>query len=65
MNLADYFAQSLTVFFMGFFPYAEIYLAIPAGLALGLDPVSTVAFGVMGNFAPIPFIHYSYEQLFR
>lgn len=65
MSIIDYFAQSLTVFLIGFFPNAEIYIAIPIGLALGLDPTSTVIFGVMGNFAPIPFIHYSYEQLYR
>lgn len=63
--MIDYFLKGLTVFFIGFFPNAEIYIAIPTGLAMELDIVSTVIWGIMGNFIPIPFVHYSYEQLFK
>lgn len=63
--MINYFLKGLTVFLIGFFPNAEIYIAIPTGLAMGLDTVSTVVWGVMGNFMPILFVHYGYEKLLK
>jgi hypothetical protein len=38
MNLEDwYIYQALATWFVGFFPYFEIYLAVPAGIAMGYD----------------------------
>jgi uncharacterized membrane protein len=61
----EYIAQAATVWFLGFFPLFEIYVAIPAGVALGLDPVSNVVWSVFGNYTPILLIHAGYEQLRR
>jgi uncharacterized membrane protein len=63
--MLEYIAQAATVWFLGFFPLFEIYVAIPAGVALGLDPVSNVVWSVFGNYVPILLIHFGYEQLRR
>jgi uncharacterized membrane protein len=61
----EYIAKAWSVWLLGFVPFAEIYVAVPAGLALGLDPVSTVFWSVAGNFAPVPLLHFGYERLAR
>lgn len=61
----EYIASAATVWFLGFFPLFEIYVAIPAGVAMGMDPVSNVAWSVFGNYAPILLIHFGYEQMQR
>jgi uncharacterized membrane protein len=63
--MIEYIASAATVWFLGFFPLFEIYVAIPAGVAMGLDPVSNVTWSVLGNYTPILLIHYGYEQLRR
>lgn len=63
--MIEYIASAATVWFLGFFPLFEIYVAIPAGVAMGLDPASNVAWSVFGNFTPILLIHYGYGQLRR
>ncbi|HUG13795.1 MAG TPA: small multi-drug export protein [Thermomicrobiales bacterium] len=63
--MIEYIVAAATVWFLGFFPLFEIYVAIPAGVALGLDPVSNVAWAVFGNYTPILLIHFGYEQLRR
>lgn len=59
----EYLAKSFSVWFVGFFPLAEIYIAVPAGLALQLDPVSVVCWSVLGNYLPIVLVHIAYERL--
>lgn len=54
MPIAEYVTKALTTGSVGFFPYAEVYAAVAAGMALGLDAVSAVVWGVLGNFLPIP-----------
>jgi uncharacterized membrane protein len=61
----DYAARAATAWFLGFFPFFEIYVAIPAAFALGLDPVSAVLWPVLGNVAPIILIAFAHEQLKR
>lgn len=63
--MASYLAKALSVWFIGFFPLAEIYVAVPAGLAMGLDVVSTVVWSVTGNIAPVFLLHFGYEALAR
>jgi uncharacterized membrane protein len=65
MNLLEYIVLALTAWFLGFFPLAEIYVAIPAALAMGLDPVSVFFWCVFGNFTPLLLIHLFYEQMIR
>ncbi len=61
--MVDYLVKSLSVWFMGFFPMAEIYVAIPAGMALGLGTSSVIFWAVFGNFLPVLLIHYAYDHL--
>lgn len=65
MPLLDYLGRALGAWFIGFFPLAEIYVAIPAALATGLDNVSTVFWSVFGNFTPVLVVHLFYDQLMR
>ncbi len=61
----DYLVKALTVWFIGFFPYFEIYLAVPAGFALGLDPMSIIFWSAFGNCVPIFLINYLYSQAIK
>jgi hypothetical protein len=54
----DYWAKAISVWFIGFFPLAEIYVAVPAGIAMGLDTGSAVLWGSAGNYAPVLLLHY-------
>jgi len=60
---AEYLTDALATFTVGFFPMAEIYVAVPTGMALGLDPVSAVAWAALGNYAPVLLIHWLYDLL--
>lgn len=51
-----YFWQSGLVFLIGLVPFLEIYVAIPAGLAMGLDPVSSFAWATLGNCLPLALV---------
>lgn len=62
-SMFSYFAKAFSVWFIGFFPLAEIYVAVPSGLAMGLDPVSVVFWSVFGNFLPAILVTSFYEQI--
>lgn len=61
----EYMLKAGGAWFVGFFPLAEIYVAIPAAFATGLDTFSVVFWSVFGNFTPVLLIHYLYEWLLR
>ncbi len=61
----DYIWKAASAWFIGFFPLAEIYVAIPAAMALGLDDVSVIFWTVFGNFTPALLISVLYEQITR
>lgn len=63
--MVEYLVKVATVWFLGFFPFFEIYVAVPAGMAAGLDPASVIFFSVTGNFLPVLLIEYGYRQLRR
>jgi uncharacterized membrane protein len=63
--MIEYLAKALSVWLIGFFPLAEIYVAVPSGFALGLDPVSVVVWSVSGNYLPVLLIHFAYERVLR
>lgn len=65
MSITEYIAKAAGVWFTGFFPLAEIYVAVPAGIAVGLDYVSVVFWSVFGNITPILLIVLFYEQMMR
>ncbi len=61
----DYAARAASAWFLGFFPFAEIYVAVPAAFGLGLDPVSAVVWPVLGNVTPVFLIVFAYDGLMR
>jgi uncharacterized membrane protein len=63
MELMEYAIRAAGAWFLGFFPLAEIYVAIPAAMATGLDPASVFFWSVFGNFTPLLLIHYFHDQL--
>lgn len=65
MLTAQYITKALTTWSVGFFPYFEVYAAVAAGMAMKLDPVSSVVWGVFGNFTPIPLLLWGYSHLMR
>ena len=65
MTLEEYIIKAAGVWFTGFFPLAEIYVAIPAAVAVGLDSFSVVFWSVFGNFTPIVLIVAFYERLMQ
>ncbi len=54
---------ALIVFLMAATPTLEIWMAIPAGLALGLDPLTAAAVSLAGNFAPMAGLTLGFERL--
>ena len=65
LALLDYAARAASAWFLGFFPFFEIYVAVPAAFAFGLDPVSAVVWPVLGNVTPVFLIVFAYERLMR
>ncbi|MFP4366383.1 MAG: small multi-drug export protein [Bacteroidales bacterium] len=63
--MLDYLFRSFTVWLIGFFPWAEIYVAVPAGFGLGLDIYSVVLWSTFGNYVPAVIIARSYDTLNR
>ncbi|MCC3506334.1 MULTISPECIES: small multi-drug export protein [unclassified Microcoleus] len=65
MQFFEYMTKAFSTWFIGFFPYFEVYAAVAAGMAMGLDGVSAVVWAVFGNFTPIPLLLLCYRQLTR
>lgn len=63
MGVMEYLLGASWVWFMGFFPLFEIYVAVPAGMATGIGAVSVLLWAIAGNFAPILLIHFAYDRL--
>ena len=53
MEIIKYIGAAFSTWFIGFFPYFEIYIAIPAGFAAGR------------NWMVIPFVDICYEWLMK
>lgn len=63
--MLDYLVIAFGAWFLGFFPLAEIYIAVPAALASGLDDVSVIFWTVLGNFTPVLLIGVSHRWLMQ
>ena len=63
MSIQEYIAKAGTAWFLGFFPLAEIYVAVPAAIASGLDNVSVLVWTISGNFMPALLIIGLYDWL--
>lgn len=57
--------QTLAVAVAAFLPTSELFVAVPAGYALGLDAASVYAATVLGNFLPVLLLSVLYDRLSR
>lgn len=65
MGVIEYIGKAAMAWFVGFFPFLEIYLAVPAAIAAGLDYFSAVFWSVLGNFTPVLLIIFAHDRLMR
>lgn len=65
MGVIEYIVRAAIAALVGFAPFLEIYLAVPAAIAAGLDYFSAVFWSVLGNFAPVLLITFAYDRLMR
>ena len=65
MEIIKYIGAAFSTWFVGFFPYFEIYIAIPAGFAAGLNWFDAFFWASLGNWMVIPFVDICYEWLMR
>jgi uncharacterized membrane protein len=63
VSALEYVAAAALAWLVGFLPFFEIYIAIPVGLAAGLDPVSTTVWAAFGNIVPLWLVDLGYERL--
>lgn len=63
MSALEYLAAAALAGLVGFLPPFEIYVAIPVGLAAGLDPVSATLWSALGNILPLYLVDLGYERL--
>ena len=63
MSVVEYLAAAALTWAVGFIPLFEIYVAIPVGLAAGLDPLSTTFLAALGNILPLYVVNVGYEWL--
>ncbi len=61
----DYLFKAASAWFVGFFPLAEIYVAIPSAIALGLDDISVIVWCTFGNFTPALLINTAYQWMMK
>lgn len=63
--MIEYASKAGLAWFLGFFPFFEIYAAVPASMAVGLDHTSAAFWSVLGNYCPVLLIVFGYERLMR
>ncbi len=54
--MLDFFKTYGVVFLLAMTPVLELRAAVPAGVAMGLNPYAVLAAAVLGNMVPVPFI---------
>ncbi len=59
----DTLLMMVAVFIVAATPLLEIWIAIPMGLAMGLDPVLTAIAAILGNFIPLLIIVGFFEKI--
>jgi uncharacterized membrane protein len=65
VSALEYVAAAALTWLIGFVPLFEIYIAIPVGLAAGLDPISATVWAALGNIVPLWLVNLGYERLRR
>ena len=61
----DYIWKAAVTWFIGFAPQFEVYIAVPAGIAMGMDYFSAVLWAVIGNFTAVPIVLTFFAQIRR
>lgn len=54
--LIDIVSREMAVFMIAMLPLAELKLAIPYGVSMGMSPLHAAALGIVGSMVPVPFI---------
>lgn len=62
--MLDFFKTYGVVFLLAMTPVLELRGAIPAGIAMGLNPYATFVTAVLGNMLPVPFIILFIRKIF-
>ena len=64
--VVEYFKQfgEIGVFLVSIIPVVELRGAIPAGFALGINPITVFILSVIGNMLPVPFILWFIRPIF-
>lgn len=57
------FTKYLLVFFVSMVPLAELRLAVPMAVGMGLDYTASLIVCVIGNMLPVPFIYFFARKL--
>lgn len=65
MDIIEYIGRAAIAVLVGFVPFLEIYLAVPAAIAAGLDYFSAVFWSVLGNFLPVLLLIFAHDRLMR
>lgn len=63
--MIEYIGKAALAWLVGFAPFLEIYLAVPAAIASGLDYFSAVLWPVLGNFTPVLLIAFVHDRLMK
>ena len=63
--MLDYIWKAAVTWFIGFAPQFEVYIAVPAGIAMGMDYFSAVLWAVIGNFTAVPIVLTFFAQIRR
>lgn len=63
--MVDYIIKAAITWLIGFAPTLEVYIAIPAGMALGIGTQSAIFWGVFGNFAAVPVVLIFFRTIAR
>ncbi len=62
--MLDFFKTYGVVFLLAMTPVLELRAAVPAGVAMGLDPYAVLITAVLGNMLPVPFIILFIRKIF-
>lgn len=62
--MLEYLPDYFIVWLIGFLPLLGIYIAIPIGFFLGLDPYTIAFFAILGTYFPIPLIIMLFDYLY-
>jgi uncharacterized membrane protein len=63
--MLEYFKDCFLVWLIGFVPMLGIYIAIPVGFFLKLDPFAIALCAIFGTYLPIPLIILFFDWLNR